>query len=196
MPAKHEITPADILAMDAYAKVRRDRRQAVREMKRNRRIAIGPDAMAYFENYDTMLHQVHEMLFIEKGGADQIPGELEAYNPLIPKGRELVATIMFEIDNPDRRAKVLASLGGVEEAISISVDGETVPGAPESDSDRTNAQGKASSVQFIRFTFTAAQIAKFRQPDAKVTLAIVHRNYAHSTVIAEPVRAALAEDFD
>lgn len=184
------------MAMDEYATVRRDRRRAVQEKKRNRRIAVGPDATAYFENFDTMLHQVHEMLFIEKGGADQISGELEAYNPLIPKGTELVATIMFEIDNPERRARVLAGLGGVEETISISFDGETVSGVPETDTDRTNAHGKASSVQFVRFTFTDAQIVKFRRPEAKVTLVMGHRNYAHSTVIAELVRAALAEDFD
>ena len=73
MPNKHEITAADILSMDVYGRERADRRKAMTEIKRNRRIAVGPDATFYFESFDTMFHQVHEMLFIEKGGEAQIP---------------------------------------------------------------------------------------------------------------------------
>ena len=91
------------------------------EIKKNRRLEVGPFATFYFESYDTMLHQVHEMLFIEKGGAEQLPDELAAYNPLIPQGSELVATVMFEIDDPVRRARVLGMLGGVEHKAFIRV---------------------------------------------------------------------------
>src|SRR3546814_3877920 len=91
-----EITRADILDMADYAKVRAEKRRALVETKRNRRVPLGPYATFYFESYETMWQQVHEMLFIERGGEAQIPDELEAYNPLIPQGRELVATMMFK----------------------------------------------------------------------------------------------------
>lgn len=192
---KREITRDDILPMERYGAERAERRKAVTAAKKNRRIEVGPFATFYFENYETMWHQVHEMLFIERGGEEQIADELAAYNPLIPNGRELVATIMFEIDDEVRRRTVLARLGGVEETVTITVDGETVRGVPEADVDRTSAAGKASSVQFIHFPFTAGQIAKFRTPGAQVIVGFGHENYAHMAVMPEAVRAALAEDF-
>ena len=98
MAGKHEIGRADILPMEDYAARRAELKREISGIKRNRRIEVGPFATFYFESYRTMWHQIHEMLYIEKGGEDQIAGELGAYNPLIPKGRELVATVMFEID--------------------------------------------------------------------------------------------------
>ncbi len=193
---RHEITQDDILPMADYAKVRKDRRAAVTAVKKNRRMEVGPVATFYFENYDTMWHQVHEMLFIEKGGEAQIPDELAAYNPLIPKGNELVATVMFEIDDPVRRANVLGRLGGVEETVTIRFDDEEVAGVPEEDVDRTTADGKASSVQFIHFPFTHEQVDKFKTPDTQVIVGIGHENYAHMAVMPEATRAALAKDFD
>jgi hypothetical protein len=100
-----KIDASDIIPFAEYAKQRADRRKQISEIKKNRRLEVGPFATFYFESFDTMLHQVHEMLFIEKGGAEQLPDELAAYNPLIPSGRELVATVMFEIDDPLRRAR-------------------------------------------------------------------------------------------
>lgn len=191
-----EIERADVMAFDAYAAIRRERKRVVAEIKKDRRVEVGPFATFYFENFDTMLHQVQEMLHIERGGEEQIAGELAAYNPLIPKGDELVATVMFEITDPDRRARELARLGGVEETMTIAFDGETVTGVPEADVDRTNAAGKASSVQFVHFPFTADQAAKFKQPGARIVLGIGHENYAHMAVMPEPIRAALAGDLD
>ena len=193
---KHEIGAADIMAPDAYAAVRKERRRAITELKKSRRVAVGPDATFYFESYDTMWHQIHEMLHIEKGGAEQLADELAAYNPLIPKGAELVATLMFEIDDEARRGRFLAGLGGVEETVSLGFDGETVAALPEEDVDRTTAAGKASSIQFLHFPFNAAQIGKFRRPGTRVVLAIGHPGYDHMAALPEPVRAALAEDFD
>ena len=193
---KHDITRSDILPLDEYGKMRRAQRRSVGEIKRHRRLEVGPFATFYFENYETMWHQVHEMLFIEKGGEEQIADELAAYNPLIPKGAELVATVMFEIDEPARRARELAKLGGVEHRMSIEVASETARGRAEDDQDRTNAAGKASSVQFVRFSFTSAQIAAFRQSGARVIVAINHPAYAHMAVMTEDVRHALAKDFD
>src|SRR5260221_872084 len=178
-----------------YAGERAERRKRIAELKKNRRLEVGPFAAFYFESYDTMLHQVHEMLFIEKGGAEQLPDELAAYNPLIPKGTELVATVMFEIDDPLRRARILASLGGVECTAFIRVNGQMVKGIPEEDQDRTNAEGKASSVQFIRFPFTAVQIAAFRGNARAIVVGFSHPNYAHMAVMPAAVRATLAGDF-
>ena len=193
---KRQITRLDIMPLDQYAKVRRSMHRELTALKENRRVHVGPDVTAYFECYETMWHQVQEMLYIEKGGDEQLEGELAAYNPLIPSGRELVATLMFEIDDAARRHRVLAGLGGVEETVALRFDGETVKGRPETDVDRTTADGKASSVQFIHFPFTDGQIAKFRTSGLHVMLAIEHPRYHHLAVLPEPVRAALAGDFD
>jgi hypothetical protein len=195
MTPRTEIRRDDILPMQDYGKVRAERRKAMTALKKNRRIDVGPFATFYFENFDTMWHQVHEMLFIERGGEAQIADELAAYNPLIPKGDELVATVMFEIEDEARRRAVLARLGGVEETMSIQFDGEKIVGAPEEDVDRTTAAGKASSVQFVHFRFTPAQVAKFRKPGTRVIVAIEHPAYGHMAVMPEDVRAALAGDF-
>ena len=192
----HELTHDDIMALDEYGAVRKDRRKAITEMKKNRRVHIGPDATAYFENYDTMWHQIHEMLFIEKGGDAQIEDELRAYNPLIPTGRELICTLMFEIDDPDRRARVLAALGGVENTVTLTINGENVKAVPEDDVDRTSANGKASSIQFLHFHFTDAQAEAFKAPGAEVMMGIGHANYGHMAKFSDATRAELVEDFD
>ena len=193
---QREITRDDILTMEDYVKVRPERKRAIAELKKNRRVAIGPDATFYFESYDTMLHQILEMLYIERGGEEQIEDELSAYNPLVPKGRELVATLMFEIDEPVRREKFLAALGGVEETVTITVGGETITARPEQDVDRTTAEGKASSIQFLHFPFTDEQVEKFRDPETTVTLAIGNKEYGHRADLPDAVREALAGDFD
>ena len=193
---KREVTRADILPIETYSAQRKDWRAKLAEVKRDRRVAVGPVATFYFETYLTMWYQIQEMLFIEKGGEDQIADELAAYNPLVPKGDELVATVMFEIDDPERREKFLAGLGGVEETVFLKVAGETVVGVPEADVDRTSAAGKASSVQFIHFPMTPAQAAALKAEGAEVVLGFSHPAYAHMTVLTEPTRAALAADLD
>ena len=195
MPAARTITRADLLPVDAYAKVRKERRQALLEKKKNRRLEVGPVASFLFESYDSMWLQVQEMLYIERGGDAQIDDELAAYNPLIPRGDELVATVLFEIDEPHRRKSFLSRLGGVEDTAFLSFAGETVDGRPETDVDRTTAEGKASAVQFLHFRFTSEQIAKFRTPGTQVVLGFRHPAYAHMAVMPEAVRDALAKDF-
>ena len=196
MADKRVITPDDILPLDVYAADRKARRKALVDVKRHRRIEVGPVCTFYFENYETMWSQVQEMLYIEKGGDEQLKDELEAYNPLIPQGSELVATVMFEIDEPVRRATFLSKLGGVEETAFFQFNGETVESTPEDDVDRTTADGKASAVQFMHFHFTAEQVAKFRAEGAQVILGFKHESYSHMAVLPEAVRAALAQDFD
>lgn len=192
---KTEITRADIIPLAQYGQERAARRKALVEVKKNRRVPVGPFATFYFENYDTMWQQIHEMLYIEKGGEEQIADELRAYNPLIPKGAELVATVMFEIDDPLRRATLLGRLGGVEETMTIQFAGHTVTGRPEGDIERTNEEGKTSSVHFMHFDFTPEQVAAFRTPGTQVIVGIAHENYGHMAVMPEATRAALAGDF-
>ncbi|TAJ26320.1 MAG: DUF3501 family protein [Reyranella sp.] len=190
-----KIAASDILPLAEYSGQRAERRKRISEIKKNRRLEVGPFATFYFESFDTMLHQIHEMLFIEKGGAEQLADELAAYNPLIPTGAELVATVMFEIDDPIRRARVLATLGGVEHKAFIRLGGEVVHGVAEEDQERSRDDGKASSVQFIRFPFTAAQVKAFRGGEGDVVVGFDHANYGHMAVMSAPVREALGKDF-
>ena len=194
--SKHSITEADILPLAEYGKVRAEQRRRVAALKRNRRVEVGPVVTFYFESFETMWLQIQEMLWIEKGGAEQLPDELAAYNPLVPQGHELVATFMIEIDDPIRRRRLLGQMGGIEETAFIQVGGEAVMAAAEEDQDRTTAEGKASSVQFVHFNFSPAQIAAFKQEGAQVVLGLKHPAYSHMAVLPEAVRSALASDFD
>ncbi|MBS0548525.1 MAG: DUF3501 family protein [Proteobacteria bacterium] len=190
-----KIDPSVIVPLAQYAGQRAERRRQISEIKKNRRLEVGPFATFYFESYATMLHQVQEMLFIEKGGDAQLPDELAAYNPLIPQGAELVATVMFEIDDPVRRARALGALGGIEHKAFIRVGGETVRGVAEDDQERSREDGKASSVQFMRFPFTPAQIAAFKSGKGEVVVGFDHPNYGHMAVMSDAVRQALSADF-
>ena len=196
MPARRAITAEDILPFAEYAAQRTEVRRRIGAAKRLRRLEVGPCVTFHFESWQTLWLQVQEMLHIERGGAAQLPDELAAYNPLVPNGRELVATFMIGIEDPERRKRVLGTLGGIEETAFLEVAGETVRGMPETDQDRTTEAGKASSVQFVHFPCTAAQIAAFRAPGTRVVVGLSHPAYSHMAVLAEPVRAALAEDFD
>jgi hypothetical protein len=194
--AQRALTRADIMPLADYVKERAERRRRMAGMKRLRRVEVGPFATFYFESWETMWHQVHEMLYIEKGGEEQIADELRAYNPLIPQGSELVATMMIEVDDETRRKSVLSRLGGIEAAMLLQVAGEQIRGRPEADRENTREDdNKASSVQFVHFPFTAAQIARFRTPGAQVLVGFDHPNYGHLAVMPEAARAALAEDF-
>ena len=192
----HTVTREDIMDPAVYAGGRKEMRGRVTALKKNRRMHIGPDATAYFESFDTIIHQIHEMLHIEKGGEEQIEDELNAYATLVPNGAELVATLMFEIDDPDRRARFLDGLGGVEETVSIELLGEKIMAQPETDIDRTSAAGKASSIQFLHFPFSPEQAKKFKTPGTEVVIAIGHDKYAHMAKLPETVREALAADLD
>ena len=192
---KREIQKSDIMPLDAYIKDRKELRKNIVNFKKNRRVALGPYATFYFESYETMLAQVQEMLYIEKGGDEQLHDELIAYNPLIPNGKELTATLMFEIDNPISRAAFLGKVGGIEEMVFMKINGEIVKAVPEEDVDRTSAEGKASSVQFIHFNFTDEQIQKFKSNDVNIELGMDHKEYSHTTKLSKENIASLSEDF-
>ena len=193
---KREIQKEDIIPLDVYIEKRKQLRKNIVDFKKNRRIALGPYATFYFESYETMLAQVQEMLYIEKGGDEQLKDELSAYNPLIPNGKELTATLMFEIDNPISRAAFLGKVGGIEETVFMKINGEKIKAVPEEDVDRTSAEGKASSVQFIHFNFTDDQIEKFRSNSAEIELGIDHKEYSHSTKLSKENIASLSADFN
>ena len=192
---KKEIKKEDIMPLDIYIKNRKELRKNIVSFKKDRRIALGPYATFYFESYETMLAQVQEMLYIEKGGDEQLKDELTAYNPLIPNGKELTATLMFEIDNPVSRSAFLSKVGGIEEKVFIKIEGELIKAIPEEDVDRTSAEGKASSVQFIHFKFSDEQIQKFKLDGAEVEIGIDHKEYSHTTKLSLANLSSLSADF-
>ena len=191
---KKQIIKEDIMPLDVYTKSRKDLRRGIVEFKKDRRIALGPYATFYFESYETMLAQIQEMLYIEKGGEEQLKDELEAYNPLIPDGKELTATLMFEIDNPVSRAAFLGKVGGIEDTIFMKIDREKIKAVPEDDVDRTTSEGKASSVQFIHFKFNDEQISKFKNL-SEIEIGIDHKEYSHITKLTDHTIKSLLADF-
>lgn len=196
MPASlRKVTPEDVIPDSEFRIQRSARRAALLPRKALRRVALGPHCTFYFESFDTMLFQIQEMLLIEKGGAAQLPDELAAYNPLIPQGRELVATVMFELDDPVRRARLLGSLGGVEDRFRILIGNDAIAGLPESDVERSRDDGKTSSVHFLRFAFTDAQVAAFRGLDVVVSIECDDPRYPHQTRLSAETREELARDF-
>jgi hypothetical protein len=192
---KREIQKEDIMPLDVYIKNRKTLRKNIVEFKKDRRIALGPYATFYFESYETMLAQVQEMLYIEKGGDEQLKDELAAYNPLVPNGTELTATLMFEIDNPVSRATFLSKVGGIESKVFMKIDGDLIKAVPEEDVDRTSSEGKASSVQFIHFKFNDQQIKKFKTNSSEIEIGIDHKEYSHTTKLTEMTIKSLLGDF-
>ena len=192
---KRQIEKEDLIPSNIYLKSRRQIRKDLVEFKKNRRIALGPYATFYFESFETMVAQVQEMLHIEKGGDEQLKDELIAYNPLVPNGKELVATLMFEIDNPISRSVFLGKVGGIENNIFMKIDNEIIKASPEQDVDRTSADGKASSVQFIHFKLNDDQINKFKSGSLNIELGIDHKEYSHATKLAEDNIKSLLADF-
>ena len=192
---KKEIQKEDIIPLDVYIEKRRELRKNIVDYKKNRRVALGPYATFYFESYETMLAQVQEMLYIEKGGDEQLKDELLAYNPLVPNGKELTATLMFEIDNPVSRAAFLGKVGGIEEKVYMKIDGDLIKAVPEEDVDRTSAEGKASSVQFLHFKFNDDQIIKFKSNPSLIEVGIDHKEYSHATKLNEATVKSLSADF-
>ena len=192
---KRVIQKEDIMPLEIYTQQRKELRKKIVEFKKDRRIPLGPYATFYFESFETMLAQVHEMLYIEKGGDEQLKDELTAYNPLVPNGKELTATLMFEIDNPVSRASFLGKVGGIEEKVFMRIDKELIKAIPEEDVDRTSAEGKASSVQFIHFKFSDNQIEKFKSNLSIIEIGINHNEYSHSTKLNEQTIKSLSADF-
>jgi len=191
-----EVTKADLMPLEEYSKNRTNFRKKILEIKKNRRISVGPYATFYFESFETMLAQIQEMLYIEKGGDEQLNDELSAYNPLIPKGKEFVATLMFEIDNPISRADFLGKIGGIEKKVFIQIKNEKINATAEQDTERTSEEGKASSVHFLHFIFSDDQVKKIKDTNNRVELCIDHEFYNHKTTISTYTIDLLTKDLD
>jgi hypothetical protein len=191
-----QLTRDDFLSPGEYQPVRRERRRQASELKRRRQVEIGPFAIVLFENSQTVRHQIQEMLYIEKGGDAQLKEELEAYGPLMPQGADLVATVMFEIEDPVQRGAELLRIGGIENHAYVDVDGHRVRSEPDPTRENTSAEGKASAVQFLKFTFAPDLISRFKAPGAQIVVGFDHPNYAHMVVLPDLMRSELAQDFD
>jgi hypothetical protein len=135
------------------------------------------------------------MLRIEKGGDAQLPDELAAYEPMVPKGRELTATVLFEVADATRRDAFLRTIGGIEKHIAIEVGGQTIRARPEGDIERTRERdNKASAVHFFHFDFTPAAIAAWKGGEGNAMVVIDHPNYGHAALIGAATREYLARE--
>ena len=188
------INKDDILPNDEYKIVRNERRKDLVSYKKKRRISVGPYATFYFESYKTMLYQIQEMLFVEGAPEGQLEDELAAYNPLVPQGYDLVATLMFEINDEKIRHDFLSSIGNVEDFVFIGIGDEKIKARYESDVDRTNSKGKTSSVHFIHFDLNRGQVKKFGSEEVKIHLGIEHKNYSHITILSDDNVNSLKDD--
>lgn len=193
--SQRSITADDILAPEQYELIRKDKKQEAIARKQLTRISVGPHATILFENWDSMWLQIHEMLRIEKGGAEQLVDELSAYDPMVPKGSELTATVLFEVADPVRRDAFLRTIGGVDEHISIQVGGHVIKARPEGDVERTReSDGKASAVHFFHFDFTPEAMAAWNDPAQTAMVVIDHPNYGHAALVSRETRDFLARE--
>jgi hypothetical protein len=190
------ISRSSLLTLEAYAKQRNDLRAKVIAHKKNRTVHLGGNVTLIFEDEQTVRYQIQEMLRIEKTFEEQgIQDELDAYNPLVPDGANLKATMMIEYEDPVERARRLSELRGIEHRVLIQVGSEApVYGIADEDLERDNEE-KTSSVHFLRFEFTPPMIAGMRGSES-VAVAIDHPAYqVRIDEIAPQVQAALAQDF-
>ena len=190
------LAASDLMSLEQYHRERPAFRERVLAHKKNRQVAIGPNATLYFEDRLTMQYQVQEMLRIERiFETEAIEEELAAYNPLIPTGRNLKATFMLEFPDVDERRKKLAKLAGIENHLYAQAgDLDPVLCIADEDLDRTDGD-KTSAVHFVRFEFDDAAVKALEQ-GAELKFFIDHAEYAHESALTPEQRAALIADFD
>jgi hypothetical protein len=189
------ITRDSLLTLEAYARQRKDFRARVLLHKRDRTVHPGEHVTLLFEDELTVRYQIQEMLRIEKTFDEAgIQDELDVYNPLVPDGSNLKATMLVEYEDPDERRRALERLRGVEHHVWLRV-GElpVVHATADEDLDRSNEQ-KTSSVHFLRFELDVPMIARFKAGE-RVVVGVDHPEYRAEVALAENVRAALAADF-
>ena len=167
----------DLFSLEKYAEIRPEFRAKVMAHKRNRIVQIGAHATVHFEDRLTIQYQVQEMLRVEKiFEAEGISEELDAYNPLIPDGSNLKATLMIEYSDPAQRKQALARLVGIEDRCWVRVAGfDPVYAIADEDLERDTDE-KTSSVHFLRFEFTEQMCAAVRA-GADIAMGIDHANY-------------------
>lgn len=189
------ITAADILPVEQYQAIRAEKKAEAIARKKLTRVSVGPNATVLFETWDSMWLQIQEMLRIEKGGDEQLPDELAAYDPMVPKGSELTATVLFEVGDPDRRDRFLRSIGGIEKHVAIEVGGVQIRARPEGDIERTRERdNKASAVHFFHFDFTPEAVAAWKSGEGNAMVLMDHPSYGHAALIAAEAREFLARE--
>ncbi len=192
-----KLSREDLFSLEEYATKRSDYRASVLEHKKNRKVALGEHATLYFEDSMTIQYQIQEMLRIEKiFEADGINEELDAYNPLIPDGKNLKATFMIEYADVAERQRVLETLGGIEDKVWIQVEGfDKVYAIADEDMER-NRDEKTSAVHFMRFEFSDEMIAGLKSGKS-LSMGIDYEGFMQnvSTVNSE-IQQALLKDFD
>ena len=189
------ITASDILPLDLYQTIRADKKHEAIARKQLTRVSVGPHATVLFETWDSMWLQIQEMLRIEKGGEAQIADEIAAYDPMVPKGSELTATVLFEIADPERRDVFLRTIGGIESHIALHVGAQIIPARQEGDVERTReSDGKASAVHFFHFDFSTEAKAAWKSGEGAAMLVFDHPAYGHAAMIGAETRAFLARE--
>ena len=192
---KRIISLDDIISNEEYGNIRSSKRREMIEFKKFRRLDVGPVASLYFESRDTMIYQIQEMAYVEKITREELDEELASYNPLVPNGRELTATMMIEIDDPLRRKNFLSRLGGVEEKVKIVIGDIEIYADYEKDVDRTTSDGKASAVHFLHFKFNDELVEAFKNKENIIQIGIDHEAYGHLSIVSDRVREELAKEF-
>ena len=188
---------SDLMGLEEYHKVRDEFRAKILAHKRNRHVAIGPNATLYFEDLLTIQYQVQEMLRIERiFESAAIEEELEAYVPLIPDGSNFKATFMVEFPDPEERHRELARLIGIEDKVYIQVSGyDRIYAIADEDLERANDE-KTSAVHFLRFEMNSSMVKSLKD-SAEISIGIDHPNYCHSVEsLSIAVRTALLADLD
>lgn len=181
----------DILGFTAYEKVRQEFRQDVIAKKKNRRVSVGDQVSLVFENRDTVIFQIQEMLRAERiADLDKIREEIAVYNELIPDAGELSATMFLEIEEQSHLREDLLKFLGIDEAVALKVGIHVIPGRFE---EGRSKEDKISAVQYVRFPFDAQAQAAFLGGE-KAELVIDHPNYRASVVLSPEVQKSLAED--
>ncbi len=192
-----KLSRSDLFSLEQYAEARPEFRAQVMAHKKNRRVPLGPIVALYFEDRLTMHYQVQEMLRAERiFEAEGIQEELDAYNPLIPDGNNLKATLMIEVPDEEERRRALTELKGIENDTWVRVDGfDPVFAIADEDLEREN-EDKTSSVHFMRFELTPEMVQAARN-GAALGAGISHSNYTQQLEpLPAGIRAALVADFE
>lgn len=189
-----KLTRADIRGPALYAGFRDDLRKRVIEIKKKRRIGVGPSVTLVFENRATVIFQIEEMLRAENITTPEgTQGELDVYNQILPDAGQLAATLFIEINDEELIKKTLDQLVGLQQHVWLEV-GEHRVGATF-DAEQF-ASDKLAAVQYLRFPLPPEAQATLREPNARVVLRIDHPHYFYETTIAETSRAELVHDLD
>ncbi len=185
----------DVLDIAEYEKIRRDFRRRVMALKEFRRVSVGGHVTLLFENRDTVLLQIQEMMRIERMVREAaIRHEIDTYNELIPARNELVATMFIEVDDPQHAGMVLESLRGLDgKSVFVETGEERIEAAFDSAQE---GEGCISAVRYLRFGFSDAQAASFRNVLVPAALVMDHPNYRHRTILDGDTRRQLAGDLE